>query len=243
LITGSRPAVLHRNGNPTNWRTVWPQVVKAFFEQPRPHDPPCPDLTVITWNSRPARGVLEECLDWRGVPYVTLGRSLKTWRNCYKLYLTADLLPRIKTEYVMALDADDVLVLSSLKEILETFRSFHCDVVFGSERQSWPDVPAIARFERSIAESDYCHLNSGAWIGKTSACARLFKDALEEDLDDILAAKRTMLTLYDDQGLTRKAFRRHHPAARLDYQCRIFQALFRVPVQGEILIEPLDLTA
>ena len=65
----------------------------------------------------------------------------------------------------------------------------------------------------------------------------MFKDALDENLDDILADKRTMLAMYDDQGLTRKAFRRHHPAAQLDYQCRIFQALFRVPVEGELTIE------
>lgn len=240
LITGSTPAILHRNGNPTNWRIAWKHVVQAFFEQPRRTDPPCPDVTVLTWNSRPAKGVLQECLDWRGVPYVTLGTTLQSWRNCYKVYLNADALQRIDTPYVMALDADDILMLQPLHEILERFRSFDCDVVFGSERQSWPDVKSIERFERSIARSPYCHLNSGAWIGRTEACARLFKDAMDEDLDDILAAKRTMLTMYDDQGLTRKAFRRHHPAAQLDYQCRIFQALFRVPVHGELTIEPLN---
>ena len=236
LITGTNPGILHRNGNPANWRAAWPQVVKAFFDQPRHSDPPCPDVTVITWNSRPAKGVLQECLDWRGVPYVTLGTTLQSWRNCYKLYLNADVLPRIRTPYVMALDADDVLMLRPLNEILDLFLSFGCDVVFGSERQSWPPVKSIARFERSIAQSPYCHLNSGAWIGRTEACARLFKDALDENLDDILADKRTMLAMYDDQGLTRKAFRRHHPAAQLDYQCRIFQALFRVPIEGELTI-------
>ena len=240
LITGSTPAILHRNGNPTNWRIAWKHVVQAFFEQPRRTDPPCPDVTVLTWNSRPAKGVLQECLDWRGVPYVTLGTTLQSWRNCYKVYLNADALQRIDTPYVMALDADDILMLQPLHEILERFRWFECDMVFGSERQSWPDVKSIERFERSIAQSPYCHLNSGAWIGRTEACARLFKDAMDEDLDDILAAKRTMLTMYDDQGLTRKAFRRHHPAAQLDYQCRIFQALFRVPVYGELTIEPLN---
>lgn len=237
LVTGTRPAILHRNGNPANWRTAWPQLVKAFFAEARQADPPCPEVTIITWNSRPAKGVLQECLDRRGVPYVTLGTSLTSWRNCYKLYLNADILPRIETPYVMALDADDVLVLQPLHEILATFRTFDCDIVFGAERQSWPDVESIARWERSIAQSDVCHLNSGAWIGRTEACARLFKDALDEDLGEILAAKRTMLTMYDDQGLTRKAFRRHHPAAQLDYRCRLFQALFRVPVEGELTIE------
>ena len=238
LITGTRPGILHRNGNPAHWRLPWEHVVREFFEPARAVDPPCPEVTVITWNSRPAKGVLQKCLDWRGVPYVTLGTTLSSWRNCYKAYLNADLLPRIKTPYVMGLDADDVLMLQPLRDILEAFRAFECDVVFGSERQSWPDVESLARFERSIAQSPYCHLNSGAWIGRTEACARLFNDAIDENLDDILAAKRTMLTMYDDQGLTRKAFRRHHPAAQLDYQCRIFQALFRVPVQGELRIEP-----
>jgi hypothetical protein len=229
--------VLHRNGNPPNWRGAWEQVVSAFFAEPREADPPCPELTVLTWNSRPGKGVLEQCLDARGIPHVVLGRNLPVWRNCYKLYLTADVLPRVSTPYVMALDADDVLVVDSLPAILRAYQAFGCDIVFGAERQSWPDVEAIARFERSIAESDYRHLNSGAWIGRTEACVRFFDDCLHEDVGDILRAKRTFTMLYDDQGLTRKAFRRHHPRTQLDYRCRIFQALYRVPVSGEVVIE------
>ena len=237
LITGSSPGVLHRNGNPVNWKTQWPRVVTAFFSESPEADPPCPDLTVLTWNSRPTKGLLEQCLDWRGVPYVTLGRHLSSWRNCYKLYLTADALRHVTSPYVIALDADDVLVLDPLHEILRAYQSFGCDIVFGAERQSWPDVECLARFERSIAESPYCHLNSGAWIGRTEACARFFQDCLDEDLGDILKAKRSMTVLYSDQGVTRKAFRRAHPRVLLDYQCRIFQSLFKVPVSGEVLIQ------
>lgn len=237
LITGAAPHVLHRNGNPSNWRAVWPEVVKAFFSESRAIDPACPEVTVLTWNSRPAKGVLQECLDWRGVPYLTLGRTLEWWRNCYKIYLTADALRRVTTPYVMALDADDVLVLSPIGEILETFQAFGCDIVIGSEKHSWPDVRSLARFERSIAQSEYCYLNSGAWIGRTEACARFFQDCQDADLGEILNDKSNMTILYDDQGRTRQAFRRNYPAVQLDYQCRIFQSLFKVPTSGEIAIE------
>jgi hypothetical protein len=242
LVTGTSPGVLHRNGNPPNWRTEWQHVVKAFFSEARTSDPPCPKVTVLTWNSRPAKALLELCLDARGVPYVTLGRNLPSWRNCYKLYLTADALSRVTTPYVMALDADDVLAVSPLHEILRTYQSFECDIVIGSEKQSWPNVESLARFERSIAESDYSYLNSGAWIGKTQACREFFQLCLDADIGDVMNAKQNMTMLYDDQGLTRLAFRRYHPRVRLDYQCRIFQSLFRVPVSGEVVIQSDETT-
>ena len=237
LITGANPRVLHRNGNPANWRLEWERVVSAFFNEPRPNDPPCDDITILTWNSRPAKGVLERCLDWRGVPYVTLGSTLESWRNCYKIFLTADALTRVTSRYVMALDADDVLVLSPLCDILEIYREFNCDIVFGAEKQSWPDVPSLARFDRSIAESAYCHLNSGAWIGRTDAALRFFRECQHEDVGEVLKGKTNMTSLYDDQGLTRMTFRRHYPHVRLDYQCRLFQSLFKVPTSGEVQIQ------
>ncbi len=236
LSTGTNPHVLHRNGNPPEWASVWEHTVEAFFHERQPSCPPCPDLTIVTWSNRPTKTVLERCLDRWGVPYVTLGRHVPAWRNDMKVYLNATELPHVTSKYVMALDSDDVLVVSCLEQILADFESCGCDMLFSTERDSCPDVPFLTEFEQSIAESSYCFLNSGAWIGKTDACRRFFQDCLEEHNRDIVAAHPVPHTVRDDQGLTRKTFRKYFPAARLDYQCRIFQSLFSVPVRGEILI-------
>ncbi len=239
LMTGTNPCVIHRNGNPPEWQTQWQQAVARFFEEEREPSEPAPELTVLTWNSRPTQSVLERCLDRWGASYLTLGKDLPKWRPDMKVYLNAEALMRVESEYVMALDADDVLVISPLRRLVDEFRSFDCDIVFSGEKNSYPEVPYLAEFERSIAESAYCHLNSGAWIGKTEACRRFFQDCLREHHHDLVAAHPAPHVLRDDQGLTRKTFRRYHPAAKIDYRCRLFQSLYSAVPDTEVLIEGL----
>ena len=243
LTTASTPRVLHRNGNPREWQARWEQIVAAFFAEVQEPCEACTELTILTWSNRPTQNLLERCLDRWGAPYVTLGRNLPEWRNDMKPFLIATALDRVASEYVLALDCDDILVVSCPLQIVAEFQSCGCDILFGTERNSSPDVPYLTEFERTIAESRYCYLNSGAWIGKTDALRRFFRDCLEEDNGDILAVHPTMPLFRDDQGTTRKTFQRHHPAARLDDHCRIFQSLFGVPLDGELLIAGRGLDA
>ena len=245
LLTGSSPGVVHRNGNPPEWEDRWEEIVAEFFEEEQGPCEPCPDVTVLTWTNRQTKSLVEQSLDRWGVPCLTLGRHLPEWRNDMKVFLNADALGRVRSTYVLALDADDVLVVSGLRSILAAFTSFDCEIVFSAEKNSWPMVPHFARFEESIAESAYCYLNSGGWIGTTDACRRFFRDCLAEDIGDILAAHPSTAVFRDDQGPTRKTFRRYHPTARLDYHCRIFQSLNQVATSGELLVgaehrTPLD---
>ena len=236
LVTGTTPGVIHRNGNPPEWQTQWQQAVARFFEETPESAGPTPELTVLTWNSRPTKSLLERCLDRWGASYLTLGKQLPKWRPDMKVYLNAEALAQVTSEYVMALDADDVLVIAPLRRAIAEFESFGCEILFSGEKNSYPEVPYLADFERSIAESAYCHLNSGAWIGRTDACRRFFRDCLREHHHDLVAAHPAPHVLRDDQGLTRKTFRRYHPAARLDYHCRVFQSLYNAVPDTEVLI-------
>jgi hypothetical protein len=236
LITGGSPSVLHRNGNPAAWQARWTQLVNDFFSEPIERCETSAELTVLTWSNRPVKTVLERCLDRWGVPYVTLGQQVPKWRPDMKVFLNADALTRVTSEYVLALDADDVLLVAPPRKIVADFRTFDCDIVFSGEKNSFPRVPYIEEFERSIAQSVYCHLNSGAWIGTTAACRRFFRDCLDEDYGDIVVAHPITHVMCDDQGVTRKTFRRYHPTAQIDYQCRLFQSLYDVPLEGEVLI-------
>lgn len=236
LITGSSPSVLHRNGNPPEWEARWERIVEEFFDEPHTPCKPCSALTVITWRTRPTRSVTERSLERWGMSCLTLGRYLPEWRNDMKLYLNVEALERVTSTYVMGLDADDVLVVAEPQRILTAFTECHCDLLFSAEKASWPPEPALTEFEASISESPYAYLNSGAWIGQTDACRRFFRDCLNEDDGDIIAAHPVRGVFRDDQGRTRKTFRNYHPATKLDYHCRIFQSLWAVPLEGEVLI-------
>jgi len=236
LVTGSTPSILHRNGDPPGWRERWQDIVTSFFEEAQESCAPSPELTILTWSNRPTKSLLERCLDRRGVPYLTLGSEMPEWRNDAKPYLITAALDRVISEYVLGLDSDDVLVVSCPQRIVAGFRACACDILFSAERTSTPDMPCLTEFERSIAESPFGHLNAGAWIGKTDACRGFFRDCQREDKGDIVAAFPTRRFFKSDQGMTRKTFRRYHPAARLDYHCRVFQSLFSVPLDGEVVI-------
>jgi hypothetical protein len=236
LLTQTTPAVLHCNGNPPEWRPHWPGIVDAFFAEAHQPCDPVPDLTVMTWNSRPDKSLLERCLDARNIPHLVLGKQVTRWRPYVKLFLNAEALARVETEYVMAMDASDVLMVGCPGDVLAAFKAMGCDLLFSSERNSYPKAPFLYEFEKSIGEGPYRHLNSGAWIGRTEACRRFFEECAREDNSDILAAHPAKHVVADDQGVTRKTFRRLHPLARLDYHCEIFQSMFKVPVEGELSI-------
>lgn len=236
LVTGSTPSILHRNGDPPEWRERWPHIVAAFFGEAREHCAPSPELTILTWSNRPTQSLLERCLDGWRVPYVTLGSEMPEWRNDAKPYLIMTALDRVSSEYVLGLDSDDVLVVSCPRRIVAEFRACACDILFSAERTSTPDMPSLTEFEQTIAEAPFCHLNAGAWMGKTDACRRFFRDCLREDKGDILAAFPTRRFFKSDQGMTRKTFRRYYPDARLDDRCRVFQSLYGVPPDGEVII-------
>jgi hypothetical protein len=238
LLTQTTPAVLHCNGNPPEWRPHWPGIIDAFFaEAHRPCDP-VPELTVMTWNSRPEKSLLERCLDVRGIPHLVLGKQVTRWRPYVKLFLNAEALAHVDTEYVMAMDASDVLMVGCPGRVLTAFKAMGCDILFSAERNSYPKARFLYEFETSIGEGPYRHLNSGAWIGRTDVCRRFFEDCAKEDNSDILAAHPAKHVVADDQGVTRKTFRRYHPLARLDYRCEVFQSMFKVPVEGELSIGP-----
>ena len=239
LVTGTSPGIVHRNGTPPDWEGRWPHIVADFFAEPIARAEPCPELTILTWSTRPEKSVLERCLDRLGVTYQTLGKRLPEWRNDMKLYLNAEALARVQSEYVMALDADDILIVSGPRQILADFQSFNCDIVFSTEKNNWPDVAFLAEFEASIAATAYRYLNSGAWIGRTAACRRFFEDCLATDTGDIIAGHPGRAAVFrDDQGVTRKMFRKYYPAAKLDDRCLLFQSLRGVAAAGEVVVGP-----
>jgi len=236
LITGSTPCILHRNGTPPQWAARWEQAVADFFRQDLEPFEPCPELAILTWNTRPTTSLLERCLERWDTTCLTLGRNLPRWRMDMKAVLNADALERVTAEYVLAVDATDVLVVSPPRRVITEFQSYGCDILFSGERNSYPEVPHLEDFERSIAESPYCHLNAGAWMGRTEAARRFFKDCLKEHNTDLVEAHPAAHVLRDDQGLTRKTFKRYYPAAQVDYHCRVFQSLFKVTPDSEVLI-------
>lgn len=218
----TKPLIVHAQGQEV-YSPHWRPITDRFFASPSRTIGSAPDLTILTWNSRPDhKGIFERSLDHLGVPHAVLGRGQCEWVNSrHKPALAAEALERIGTEYVLGVDSWDAIALGDPRRLVDTFiTSFSCDLVFNAGKVNWPDLPRFREFERSIpnaAESEFRYLNGGAWIGKASFCRTFFAHASRMDP---LAEKPS-----SEQGILKQLFPEYFPRVCLDYRCEMFQTL------------------
>jgi len=190
------PLVLHCPGLVEKRHPIWPPAWRAVSGVPRGAWPAAPELSILTWSDQPRGSTpFERCLDQLGIPYTTLAPEPGTrWVNYLKLPLAWAALDAVRTRYVMACDAADVLLFGPPVEILRRFRALSapgarlagCKLLFAAERNQFPrarDQRQALRAERRMAEAadelPFCHLNSGFFIGETEACRRWLTRAME----------------------------------------------------------------
>lgn len=265
-------AILHNNGKgrltvdrrrlipnlgPVYCRLVERQIVDATAHGFVAQDEG-PDLDVVLCSTRSAKQYTEGILDRLGTRYTVLGRQLERWRHVDKIRLVLDHIERHPSpEFLLHVDATDVLVLEKTRGILGAFRrSFSCGILFGAEKGSAPGAataPGIAdeerrfigrieRFERSNYPAPFCHLNAGCFIGRKQAITAHFRAALRArkswPIHSILPNGNVLAD--DDQLILRELHRTCHPDIQIDHECRIFQNLFAI--RRTELAVPIDAT-
>jgi len=205
----------------------WESAQRTFFADQAGATENCddPNLTVITYNTRSDLSLLERCSQHLGLrQLVVLGRDLPDWRFEYKIELVRSFLEHVRVrEYVMCLDAVDVLMLAPPGLVLDRFRQMNTHVLFSSTAWDWPPSRDCWQFENAVAADApraHRHLNSGAYIGTTASVKRY--------IDEIADAIRTQAPWcrarrgFDDQLAWREMHRRHHPSIAVDTGCTIF---------------------
>lgn len=94
-----------------------------------------------------------------------------------------------KYKYIIFADAKDTNFYKSPVDIIETFESFKCNIVFCGERGFWPPINEKYLYDSKEKKTESFYLNSGLYIGYT--------DKIIEHMDVIIQQNRTV---YDDQG-------------------------------------------
>jgi hypothetical protein len=141
------------------------------------------ELTIITWNSRNNKEIVEKRLEKNNVPYIVLGENNKNWINSDKIKLTYDAIKKINTKYILAIDCYDVLFFGSPKEVLKRFKKLNCKMLFNAERNFWPDLQVNQtntwkEYQSSINNYYTKYLNAGVWIGERHFCEDFFEKCL-----------------------------------------------------------------
>jgi hypothetical protein len=233
--------VLHASGGLSN-QDVWRQTAERFFRDSRLLNIASPgrdELTIVLINTWGRPTLMERCLAHLGIrDHVVLGAGITTWDWALKATLLRDYLRTgmsRRTEYVMYLDAGDILLFTDPCVLVERFTARDAELVFMGESVAYPwGYPALEEKERVIAARENClpffrFLNSGAFIGKRDYLWSVLEDT---DLSDDAyyrqkfewdsPSQREDGRVFCDQLMWRNTYCARYPEIKLDYNADMF---------------------
>lgn len=193
---------------------------KLLLKQPK-------NVTLVTWNNRTTRSVAEIYAEHCGLELNVLGKGISSWQNLMKIRLTQDFLKSVKTEYMLAIDGSDTVILGDVNRCVEALETAGCDALFSSETACYPNAAKLRNKQDQLAptESPFKYLNSGVAIFRSEAAIDLFRQASET------APQRST---HSDQSVWQQLLCKGAPIC-LDYYCHIFQTVNRHDRAKELL--------
>ncbi len=252
--SGMWPCVFHANGIAKD-QPIFSKMkdiesnISYTEQEPSEHD-----LTILTWSIPEETVLLQENFKRMGIEdslvIIPIHKPFNWLSKIKRLY---EYMPYVKTKYVMALDATDIIVSTDNRgelwqNLINVFEGMNCNMVWNAEKNSWPSTTSqhklqeslakIEQFERKLykehLDSDYCHLNSGAFIGKTEY-VKGFYQRLWDKTEPYYSRGEDEMLFGGDQGFVRLISMSEFPQCVIDYECRIFQTLARID-EGEVNI-------
>lgn len=130
---------------------------------------------------------------------------------------------KITEEYIVFIDAFDVVFADTLDVVMEKFESFNSPIVIGSERNCFPSN-FKKEYDRLQHTSSFKYLNSGVIVGETEAILTVLEamDAanLPRDYHDNIKGYNHH---FNDQAYYMDLYLRQPVKMKLDYECLIAQ--------------------
>jgi hypothetical protein len=182
IIKGTKPVVVHNPGFKQNI-ALWEDIQNVFMRSPKLKIK-CPsELSIITWNSRPNKGLFEKSLDRFDIPHTVLGKTSRWFGNKRKLVLSIKFLQECQTPYVMGVDCFDAIIVGNPQKVVDMFEASNAQLMYGMEPFFWPHC-GIAKEWKEIEALHLGngYINSGMWIGKVDFCLRFFTRCLQKQV-------------------------------------------------------------
>jgi len=127
----------------------------------------------------------------------------------------------LPNDIICFVDAYDVLALAPNTEILEKFKEYNCDLLIGSEVNSYP-YGYDNKYPETNHETNYKHINSGGYIGYKFAIMNLFNWKSDEDIIKICKNGGDQ-TYFIEYYLSNNSDK-----IKMDYKQSIFQNMFLI---------------
>jgi hypothetical protein len=184
------------------------------------------DLTFVTYNSRHSKSRIELCYEAYGLnELVVLGKEVTQWDWSVKVRLVLDYLEagNCSTRYLIATDADDVLIVNDPATLLDRFRGYSCDLLFCNTFVDWPPNNLYRDFEtlKYYKNPLHCRLSAGGYVGEREALVRYLRMLIEayEKKEEWAFFNGA----FDDQLGWRGLHYKYFPKIQVDTACRIFK--------------------
>ena len=248
-LSGNLVPIVHANG-PAKHTKEWDAAVSWYFSEQPCKGELSEELTVITWSIPKEVTLLENCFKQLNLSDRLIVIPMKQPFNFLdKIRKMHKYLSMVKTKYVMALDATDVMVLGfdACNEVLNKFRRKEAKCVFSAEIPQWPNLETgqgigelhggnpleLGEWKEELAKvrelestyewlgSPFQHLCSGAWIGEREYMLDFYKECM-----DIIPEGWWEENLFGgDQGYITLVEGRRFPEVILDYKSEMFLSL------------------
>jgi len=247
--TNTNPVIVHANGRSKipgkPFADSWPEIIKQYKNSNPEKKLLRDDLTIVTWKGGKYTEILTDLemscqkfgVELLILPWPTHINSF--WEaSKAKAYETLNAIKdgRIKTKYLMAMDAGDVIFLRHPNDILDLFLKTYPEYksVWCTEANDWPrfDLPKyvhhpildnlltkISKKDKEEIEnhkSRFAFINAGCVIGETSSMINFYETGL-----NICGKIAT-----NDQAMARIAQYLDPKNHGKDDTCKIFQCLY-----------------
>ena len=142
------------------------------------------NMTIVLCHNYTEKPYTERHMDYIGLNYVVLqpeDLSAK-WRNTNKLTLIRDYIKsgKCSTEYILVLDSDDVVFLRHPNYLIESFKTYDCDMLFnavsGITKTHYRFMPEKKEETMKFTNTEW-FLNAGIWIAKTNSILDILESA------------------------------------------------------------------
>ena len=165
----------------------------------------------VTYNTRKKLSNLEILSSRCNLHIVNLAKGLRSFNWRIKFDLVANFAASCNSEYILALDAYDMLIYSDPRNIVDFLSHYGCELLFCNTHYNHPRSKRCGDFERSVSSAKTCHLSAGGYFGRTSVIRELVESVKAR-------SSRTPGKRFDDQMAWRWAHISAFPAMRVDDQ-------------------------
>ncbi|MDR1754391.1 MAG: hypothetical protein LBR74_05730 [Eubacterium sp.] len=187
------------------------------------------DLTIVTVASVPEKNMLIKQLKHSDTPFINDAESSGIWKNTKKIGYIIKSLERVSTQYVLVLDAGDVLLSGDLTGIVKTFKEYGKKLIFGATKSNHPNMSIDMISDRDF-RGEFKYINAGTCIGETGYALEFYRAA-----KDILDNGELDNPINSEQFIIRHTFKDRTTDVDFDYECSLFQTF------GKAIQEIIDL--